>query len=408
MAMALPTYDELLTQYGVENFEMKQRFEEKHITKLSLKISRWEIIAKTLQIPTPEIERIKHNGDEAVQTCGMLESWKQRCGSRATYEVLTRELLQIDRTDLAEEVVKLCQSMKDVHHTPTAISDHTGPSVMGTDPSLATFPLQAMSSGETYVFASSATGTSAHPAKEIKQALQHLEEEFFQLVSYVEKTLNKYEIELDTITGRFRMLPQPVKRIHDTDESYKKTRKRILRSSTIKDLFDNLTDLKYWNCMAPDTLAYILKDVKIDDIHQKVDKYRDQLKTFKTKTKLRDLMKCSFDVPDFCPELVMKAIHWEDKSILQVENEVKGILRRTAYSPDLILGLKQVEKGCIKLTFALVGFAVSIQDLSVDAGATGIISIKLEENTIYKETELKVKFVVQDRNLYILTGACLG
>ncbi len=36
----------------------------------------------------------------------------------------------------------------------------------------------------------------------------------------------------------------------------------------MKKLFDNLTELKYWNYMIPDTLAhYIVKDVKIDDVH---------------------------------------------------------------------------------------------------------------------------------------------
>ena len=40
--------------------------------------------------------------------------------------------------------------------------------------------------------------------------------------------------------------------------------------------------------MTPDILAHniIVKDIKIDDIHQKIDKYKQKLSTFKNNTKL--------------------------------------------------------------------------------------------------------------------------
>ena len=78
-------------------------------------------------------------------------------------------------------------------------------------------------------------------------ALRDLEDEFCSLVIYIVDTLEKNQVSLNTITRRFSMLPQLIKRQHETDENYKETRRRILAidSETVKKLFNNLTDLKY-------------------------------------------------------------------------------------------------------------------------------------------------------------------
>ena len=62
------------------------------------------------------------------------------------------------------------------------------------------------------------------------------------------------------------MLPQSIRRKHQTNENYVATRQRILSSKTIKEPFDNLTALKHWSYMMPDTLAHIVQDIKSDDI----------------------------------------------------------------------------------------------------------------------------------------------
>ena len=124
--------------------------------------------------------------------------------------------------------------------------------------------------------------------------LRELEEKFYDLVIFIKDTLENSEVSLDTITRRFRMLPQSVRRQHETDENYKETRQKILDSKTIKKLFDNLTELKHWSYMTPDTLAHILKDVKIDDVHKRIDEYKEKLLAFKANTKLRELVGISF------------------------------------------------------------------------------------------------------------------
>ena len=52
---------------------------------------------------------IKSQGDAEEQRLKMLECWKQRCGSTATYKAMIKALLQISRTDLAEKVALLRQ-----------------------------------------------------------------------------------------------------------------------------------------------------------------------------------------------------------------------------------------------------------------------------------------------------------
>ena len=80
--------------------------------------------------------------------------------------------------------------------------------------------------------------------------------------------------------------------------------------------------------MTPDTLAHILKDVKIDDVHKRIDEYKEKLMAFKANTKLRELVGISFPVPDYCVELTMEVEGWEDKTIQEVEDRAVNIVRR--------------------------------------------------------------------------------
>ena len=118
----------------------------------------------------------------------------------------------------------------------------------------------------------------------------------------------------------------------------------------MKELFDNLTALKHWSYMMPDTLEDILKDIESDEIHKKIEEYKCKLVVFKTNTKLRELINTSFPVPDYCMELTMEVEGWEDKIIQEVENRAVNIVRRATYSgsPNVNIGWKGVIPGSIK------------------------------------------------------------
>ena len=349
--MAVPTYDELLAHFDMKKSVMKLTFDDKHLRQFSLILDTWEKLARFLEIPSPDIASIKSQGDVEEQKIRMLECWKQRCGSMATYETMIKTLLKISRTDLAEKVITFRQSSRDIPTPPVIPSEHRA---------------------------------------EVTATLGKLEEEFYNLVIYVEDTLEQSQVSLHTITRRFRMLPQSVRRQHETDESYKETRRRILDSETIKKLFDNLTELKHWNYMTPETLAHILKDVELDDVHKKVNNYKDKLTTFKANTKLRELIGIRFPVPDYCMELTMEVEGWEDKTIQEVENRAVNNVRRAVYngSPHVSLGWKGVIPGSIKVMFILTESIRFIPEKLFEDN--GVVSLWVDGDSFHRKEYIKV------------------
>ena len=263
---------------------MEQAFEENHLRELSRVLDTWESIAKNLRIPESDISGIKSLGNEDEKVDRMLECWKQMRGSWATYEEMARTLLKINRTDLAEKMASLRCS-----HIETK-------------------------------------------TRCLIQTLRNLEKWFYKLMTFVEYTLKKRQIRIDTITRRFSMLPKDIKLLQKTDKHFRKTRRRIVSSTTAKELFDNLTELKHWSFMMPDTLSHIVQDVKFCAIHQKIDEYKKKLSTFKTNTKLRDLIDTDFPVPDYCMELTVEVEGWEDKTIEQAEKIIVKLRHKATYA----------------------------------------------------------------------------
>ena len=374
--MAVPTYDDLLARHDVEKSIMKQTLSDEDLRQFSLSLDMWEKLARFIGLPRPDIANIKSQGDAEEQRIRMLECWKQRCGSMATYEAMAKALLQIGRTDLAEKVITLRKSPRDI---PTLESTTANQILLSPgECSLATPTSPASSSGIEDACSSAAMSPMslpATPSKQIVLSLRELEEEFYDLVVFIEDTLKNSEVSLNTITRRFSMLPQSIRRQHQTDENYTATRQKILDSKTFKKLFDNLTELKHWNYMIPDTLAHIIKDVKIDDIHQMIDKYKHKLASFKANTKLRELIGISFPVPDYCMELTMEVEGWEDKAIQDVENRAVNIVRRAVYSGSthVSLGWKGVFPGSIKLMFILTESIKLIPEKLLENGVSSVL-----------------------------------
>ena len=389
--MAVPTYDELLAHYDLDSSIMRETFDDKCLRQFSLTLDVWETLAKFLEMPNTDIVNIKSHRDVVVQTLKMLECWKQRCGSMATYEAMVKALLQINRTDLAEKVItlrKLSRSSKKMitnkilscskEHNQTPPTSPAGSSgIEDSSSSAAILPL-------------SIPATPNEHTAEVISTLGELEEEFHELVTYIEDTLENSKVSLNTITRRFRMLPQSVRRQHETDESYKETRRRILKSKTVKKLFDNLTELKHWSYMIPDTLAHILKDVKIHDVHNKIDKYKGKLKAFKANTKLKELIGISFPVPDYCMELTMEVEGWEDKTIEEVESTAVNIVRRAVYGNQHIgLGWKGVNPGSIKVTFILMESVKLIPEKLLEGN--GVTSVQVDGDKLHSKINTEVK-----------------
>ena len=385
--MAVPSYEDILVRWNVDSSLMKLKFSDDHKIELASKLESCtcEMLAICLGLPSSEIENIMSQRNAGVQRIRMLECWKQRCGSMATYEVLAKALLQIKRTDLAEEVVVLRGALVPTNQSqPCSVSSNL---VMPPSPASSSgvedmSPLGAMS-----------PASSVDPAQDLTPALTELEREFYELVTFVEATLEKSEdVGINTITGRFRMLPQSIRRQHETDTNYSTARQKILDSRTTKELFDNLTSLRHWSFMMPDTLAHIVQDVKIDDIHQKIDKYKQKLSTFKNNTKLSDLIGTSFPVPDYCMELTVEVEGWEDKTIEQAEKTVINIMRRATYGQNVRLGWKGVITGSLKITFILMKSIKIGEETSQEAYSKyGVISVQVDGDVLYRDDDIRLK-----------------
>ena len=303
--MAIPTYDELLAHYDVEKSIMKQTFDDEHLREFSLVLDTMETLAKFLGIPNSDIIAIKNQRCTIEQRMRMLECWKQRCGSMATYEAMVKALLKINRTDLAGKVITLRRSSNAINSLEIATTNQSLPSPKESSQISPTFP--ASSSGIEGASLQTAMSPLSLPAtpydyltQDVMPTLKELEKEFYDLVIFIKQTLEQCEVSLDAIIRQFRMLPQSVRRQYEAYKNYTATRQKILDSKTMKELFDKLTELKQWNYMTPDTLAHIVKDVTIDKVHIKINDYQVKLLAVKTNTKLRELIHVSLPVPDYC------------------------------------------------------------------------------------------------------------
>jgi hypothetical protein len=209
--MAVPTYDELLAHYDVEKSIMKQTFDDEHLREFSLVLDVFEILAKFLGIPNPDITVIKNQGCAIDQPIRMLECWKQRCGSMTTYEAMVKALLKTKRTDLAEKVITLRRSSNAISSLATATTNQSLSSppesslISPTSPSSSSEIEEA--SPQAAMSPLSLPATPIEPtAQEVISTLRELEEKFYDLVIFIEDTLEKSKVNLNTITRRFRML----------------------------------------------------------------------------------------------------------------------------------------------------------------------------------------------------------
>ena len=215
---------------------MEQPVDYDHLLELASKLDEWELLAKYLKIPNSQIEVIKSHG-VGVQRIRMFEYWKQRCGSRATYKKMIVALLQINRTDLAEKVIRL--SSIDAHKSPVT-NNQTQASRGSSESSQAAIPTNSTgnkdtSSPDTVIppLLAATRVPSVHTAQEdVISNRRELKEDFCKLVTLTEATLKNGEICLDTIIRHFSMIPQPIRRQH---ENYTATDKGFLALQQLKN-----------------------------------------------------------------------------------------------------------------------------------------------------------------------------
>ena len=290
-----PSFDDLLKQHKlIDSSLLDRQVSKDHLFEFSCSLDGWERLGHALHIPT---DPIKTNFNYDYQGLRMLEEWNESHGPRATYKVLVKALLMIRSVNKANSVVSMVARDK-------PLSDAN---------SRCTMPSSLLNVTRT-----------VHTAQqeELLMTLNDLEEDFFNLVTKIELALTENNANVNLITRRFRMLSELVKWHHRTDNNYTITRQKVINSKTVTELFDNLTELKNWNyAVSADTLAYILKDIKVptNNIHQDIDKFRNKLASFKRTTLLKDVITLSLPIPDYFKQLTVEVEDWENKLIDEAE-----------------------------------------------------------------------------------------
>lgn len=383
---------------------MELTFSDSHLMELSsqLDINTCERLAGKLRIPTTDISRIMSHRNVEMQPGKILECWKQRCGSEAMCETLVKALLGINRTDLAEKVVALLLSSRET----TIPGNQTW--ISSIDSSVATPPSPAGSSGIEDM-SSSDTMSPVSPittprlltdqAKEmIMSTLTELEEAFAQLTMFVRNTLTRLDnVSIKVITDRFSMLPQSIKQVQKRDDNYTVKRKTILNSTTVDELFHNLTDLEHWSYMTPDILEHIVQDVENKEMHDRIEEYKKKLSSFKATTKLGDLKDIKFAVPVYCVELTMKVEGWNEMTIKYVEENTLNLMQRVVSGQKSRPLLTNVTTGCMKITFILLEPFKIRADIKPEIfKGDGVLSIQIDGDTLYSHdhTEIQVRLTV--------------
>ena len=230
--------------------------------------------------------------------------------------------------------------------------------------------------------------------EEVEQNLNELHQDFFHLTNGVEDSLKNNSINIEVLMRRFRLLPPSIRRQQQRDELFSEIRQRALKSTTIKELFDNLTELKHWSFMTPEILTHIIQDVK--EVHLEIAVYESKLLNFKTKTKVKDLIGWELLLPDFYLELHVKVRGWQEKTIIDAEKSVYTLLARAGYQDPKLGGLQSVKEGCIELTYVLLEsittHGLSKKELFDTYEAYGVLSIGVNQDTVYdREKMLSVK-----------------
>ena len=108
--MSTITLESLLKECDLDESDLNSEIERKHFLEISRSLSKWRLLA--LKLPefrevVVVIEANKH--DEEDRRLEFLEKLKQKRSFKATYGLLVRSLLEIERVDDAQS---LCLHLK--------------------------------------------------------------------------------------------------------------------------------------------------------------------------------------------------------------------------------------------------------------------------------------------------------
>ena len=104
----MPSYQELLVYYKLEEADMKERCSEEAIKALAPKLTNWEL--DHLCMGKETVDSVKSDfKKEEEKKLNYLLRWKEECSINATYDEMAKRFMQARKASLAEHVCEECK-----------------------------------------------------------------------------------------------------------------------------------------------------------------------------------------------------------------------------------------------------------------------------------------------------------
>jgi len=212
----------------------------------------------------------------------------------------------------------------------------------------------------------SSTAETCHlhaPQLKCAQEIKEFEEKFEVLTDDVLNAFNRGNVSLNKIKRYLRQLPVSLKL--ECSEFLQSQASRLARASSTDELFWILS--AYWDFMNPNLLVNLTYRFGDDQTITSVDKYMEELKKFRMRTKLKDFVNQWTGQPkaEFQEIVVVLSDDWNERTLQQLE-EFRNGLSRKRWLENHVLQVDGIKKGCVAATFSLPK-AIDSQDLELES-----------------------------------------
>ena len=395
--LAPPTLNDLVRVTGVLLQKLDEPCSDEHLRTISSDLTHWRTVAPHLGLEDGDIEEIERDArKESEKRPKVLRKWKNKYSFKATYRVLTEALLKCHMADHAEKICCLLvpdpQEPRDDSkpaHGKSAAASSTADNASTSSYTSCTSDVSVLEVPTT------ATANEGHLFDEIHK----LERKYDDLVDDVEDSLTKAGTDLSKVKKRIVRLPVFLKHSHPKLLE-KGSRKAIQSAEDINELFSVLHN-EHWDFLNCELLCHIVDRFGDPETKQSTEKYVEELRRFRTKTKLKDLIRWTGtryakSLP-IEKHLVLKmGDEWRERTLEDLE-QFRIELSRRCFVNSYAMQFRKGEPGCIAVTFALPASvdiaALCLQDLREFLKQHDVLRIMANGSCIFDTTDPKVVHV---------------
>ena len=329
-----PTLDDLVRITRVPLQKLDEPCSDEHLRDISSDLPDWRTVAPYLGLRDGEVEDIERDvRTEPEKRRKALQKWNNKYGSKATYKMLTEVLLKLKMANHAEKVCRLLVARDDsqpAHDKNAALSS-------------------------TVDNTSSSSSTLKSPNNEDPPEIRELERKYDDLVDEVEDSLTRTGTDLSRVKKRIIRLPVSLKHSHG-DLLEPEATAAIENTTSISALF-NLLHNQHWDFLNCELLCHIVDRFGDPRTKESTEKYLEELRRFRTKTKLKDMIQWTGTrftkiLPVEKHLEVKLGEMWTDRTLEDLEQFRIEFSRRCAIN-SYAMRFRGGKQGCIAVTFGL-------------------------------------------------------